>query len=221
MGIESHSGKGSSPAPARPIVAFDFDGTLTVRDSFIAFLRDTIPPARLGTGLIRLAPDLLRYAADQDRERLKTAAVSVWLAGTPAREVEAAAEAFAEKAWAGLMRPDALARFEAWGREGAERVIVTASPEITVAPFARRLGAERLLGTRLGLDPSERLTGAFYGRNCRGQEKVERLREAYGPDVRLRAAYGDTAGDAEMLAIAEEAGFRVFTQKPLPRSGEG
>ena len=32
--------------------------------------------------------------------------------------------------------------------------------------------------------------------------------------MRLAAAYGDTGGDREMLAIADEKGFRVFTAKP-------
>jgi len=43
---------------------------------------------------------------------------------------------------------------------------------------------------------------------------VRRLRAAYGPSVRLAAAYGDTSGDAEMLALADEAGFRVFRERP-------
>ena len=54
------------------------------------------------------------------------------------------------------------------------------------------------------------LAGAFEGANCRGAEKVRRLREAYGEDVALEAAYGDTDGDREMLALAQEKGFKVF-----------
>ena len=109
------------------------------------------------------------------------------------------------------MRPDALEVWKAWGAKGAHRVIVTASPETTVAPFARRLGAEALLGTPLVFDANDRVTGAFAGPNCRGEEKVRRLRALYGDDVRLAAAYGDTSGDTEMLAIADQPGFRVFT----------
>ena len=71
-----------------------------------------------------------------------------------------------------------------------------------------------LLGTQIAFDERDRVTGAFAGENCRGAEKVNRLRAAFGPDVRLRAAYGDTSGDTEMLAIAEEPGFRAFTQRP-------
>jgi len=100
-------------------------------------------------------------------------------------------------------RPDAL---EAWRRhqsEGAATVIVTASPEILVRPFAEMLGADLLLGTRIAFDAQDRVVGALTGANCRGEEKVRRLREAFGPDVRLLAAYGDSAGDHEMLAIAD------------------
>jgi phosphatidylglycerophosphatase C len=89
-------------------------------------------------------------------------------------------------------------------------VIVTASPETVVAPIARGLGADALLGTRLAFDAGDRITGDFEGENCRGPEKVRRLRAAFGDDVRLEAAYGDTDGDKEMLALAEEQGMRVF-----------
>jgi len=37
-----------------------------------------------------------------------------------------------------------------------------------------------------------------------------RLKEAFGDDVRLEAAYGDSAGDREMLGLAAEPGYRVF-----------
>ena len=91
---------------------------------------------------------------------------------------------------------------------------MTASPTTTVAPFARKLGAEALLGTEFVFDADDRITGDFAGPNCRDQEKVRRLKAAYGDTMTLAAAYGDTSGDAEMLAMAQEAGFRVFREKP-------
>jgi phosphatidylglycerophosphatase C len=39
---------------------------------------------------------------------------------------------------------------------------------------------------------------------------VRRLKAAFGEDVRLEAAYGDTDGDREMLGLAEEQGMKVF-----------
>lgn len=194
----------------RPIVAWDFDGTLTVADSFTAFLRWRTGAARYALGMARLAPAAARYLKDRDRGRIKAAAAREFLRGTAAPELYRDAERFRDEVWRRFMRPDALACWEDWGRRGAWRVIVTASPALTVGPFAARLGAEALLGTRLALDRHGRVTGAFAGENCRGEEKAVRLRAAYGPDVRLAAAYGDTSGDTEMLAMAAEKGFRVF-----------
>jgi phosphatidylglycerophosphatase C len=202
------------PGQPRTLVAFDFDGTLTVRDSFTAFLRWRAGAGGWALGLVKMAPALADYARDRDRGRIKAASVREFLGGVTRAELEAEAGRFAERAWTGLMRPDALACWNDWGARGAHRVIVTASPETTVAPFARRLGAEALLGTRLVFDGDDRVTGAFASPNCRGEEKVRRLRGLYGEDVRLAAAYGDTSGDTEMLQIADEAGFRVFTGRP-------
>ena len=205
---------GQSPRKDQAIVAFDFDGTLTVRDSFTAFLRWRAGPGGWALGLVKMAPALAGYARDRDRGRIKAASVREFLGGVPRAQLEAEAEAFAQEAWAGFMRPDALTVWKAWGDKGAHRVIVTASPETTVAPFARRLGAEALLGTPLVFDSEDRVTGAFASPNCRGEEKVRSLRAVYGEDVRLAAAYGDTSGDTEMIAVAKEKGFRVFDARP-------
>ena len=199
---------------SRPIVAFDFDGTLTIRDSYTSFLKWRNGPLAYGLGLSALTPDLLAYALHRDRGRLKAAATKRFLAGEMADAVAAQAAAFCETYWATLMRPDALEVWNRWGEKGAWRVIVTASPSLTVRPFAERLGADDLLGTNLERRPDGRLTGDFASPNCRAAEKVVRLREAYGPTVRLAAAYGDTSGDTEMLGLADHKGWREFTGRP-------
>lgn len=202
------------PREGQPIVAFDFDGTLTIRDSFTDFLRWRSGLSGWTLGLVRLGPALAAYVRDRDRGRIKAASVRQFLMGVRRDSLRAEAEQFAENRWAGFMRPDALTAWDEWGRRGAWRVIVTASPETTVEPFARRLGADALLGTQLTFDADDCVTGAFACPNCRGEEKVIRLRAAYGDDVRLAAAYGDTSGDTEMLAIADQPGFRIFNQRP-------
>lgn len=203
-----------STANGRVIVAFDFDGTLTIRDSFTDFLRWRAGPGAWALGLVKLAPALAAYAKDRDRGRIKAASVREFLLGVNRQTLEAEAAAFADDIWPRFMRPDALEVWNAWGERGAHRVIVTASPTTTVAPFARKLGAEALLGTEFVFDADDRITGDFAGPNCRGQEKVRRLKAAYGEDMTLTAGYGDTSGDTEMLAMAQQPGFRVFRQKP-------
>lgn len=215
----SYSGATSSASPLpifgrrqgyRPLVAFDFDGTLTRRDSFLAFLRWNAGPASYAVNLASLAPAMAKWVLDRDRSRLKAAFVDKFLNGVEQATLAARARAFATEESQSLLRPDALRCWKQWQAQGARLVIVTASPEILVAPFAHGLGADHLIATRLAIDAGDRLTGGMIGNNCRGPEKVRRLRALFGDNLRLEAAYGDSAGDTEMLAIAEESGMKVF-----------
>ena len=208
MGVNSDLRQG---ADLRPLVAFDFDGTLSFRDSFMAFLAWRAGPLGYALGLLRLAPDALAYLIRRDRGRLKARAVAVFLRGLTRSELERACDEFADSPLGRrLIRPDAEQCWHEWQARDTRMLVVTASPEEVVAPFARRLGADVLIGTRLAFDASRRVQGGFIGPNCRGAEKVARLRERYGPLVRLAAAYGDSSGDKEMLEIAEVRGYRVF-----------
>ncbi len=197
----------------RAIAAFDFDGTLTVRDSFHAFLRWRSGPWGCALNLLRLVPALAGYVGRRDRERLKSAAVRVFLKGVSRGELERQAERFAAGAAAGLLRPDALRAWAMHGERGDLRVIVTASPEEIVRPFAQRLRADALIASRLEWT-GDRVGFGLDGRNCRGPEKVARLRQRFGQDVRPVDAYGDTSGDEEMLALARRGHMRVFTARP-------
>jgi phosphatidylglycerophosphatase C len=204
----------ADPLEAPALVAFDFDGTLTIRDSFTAFLAWRAGPTRYALGCLKLTPAALGYLFHRNRGRMKAAAVREFLKGAKQSDLEAQAKAFAEFAAPKLFRPDALATWRRWRLKGAKTVIVTASPDLIVAPFARGLGADALIGSGLAFDAQNRCIGTMAGPNCRGAEKVRRLRAQYGDDVRLAAAYGDTSGDKEMLQIADEKGYRVFSGKP-------
>jgi phosphatidylglycerophosphatase C len=132
-----------------PIVAFDFDGTLTTRDSFTAFLRWRTPPTRWILGGLRLVPAALSYIGHRDRGRIKAAAVREFLRGVTRERLESDARRFAELHSRSLLRPDAVMAWKRWREERVRLVIVTASPDIVVAPFARGLGADDVIGTRL------------------------------------------------------------------------
>jgi len=194
----------------RPLVAFDFDGTLTSRDSFIEFLTWRHGRAAFVAGLARLGFSGLNYLLHRDRGRLKARFIKEFLGGVTRTELETEAQAFAGQRGRALLRPDAFRAWQRWQAEGARLIICTASPDIIVGPIARGLGADVLIGTRLVFDAAGKVTGALDGANCRGPEKVRRLREMFGDDVHLEAAYGDSDGDTQMLALAEEQGMKVF-----------
>ena len=89
-------------------------------------------------------------------------------------------------------------------------VLVSASFEVYLRPLARALGVEHVLGARLEDDGEGVLSGRLDGPNCRGPEKVRRLDSWWAslhddrPPSRF-TAYGDSAGDRELLARADVA----------------
>lgn len=200
-----------------PLVAFDFDGTLTTTDSFMAFLKWRVGAFAYYMDLIRLVPAAVRYVFNRDKGKIKSAAIRVFLRGVPRKMLEEEAAEFASVAAPMLLRPDALKVWRRHRNDGARMVIVTASPETVVAPFARGLGADLLIASQLAFDERDRVGPGLYGRNCRGKEKVYQLKSVFGDDVRLAAAYGDTDGDTEMLDLAEQKFMRLFVAEPGKR----
>lgn len=193
-------------ATAATVAAFDFDGTLTRRDTVVPFLRRLAGDRRLAVGLVvrghRIAPAVAR----RHRDALRAIVTDQVFRGRAIREIEAHAGEFGEQIAAGGLRPDTVARL-AWHREAGHRVvIVSASYEQYVEVVGARLGVDAVLATRLEVE-ADRCTGRLSGPNCRGPEKVTRLRAwladqglAMG-DVALWA-YGDSPGDRELLAAA-------------------
>lgn len=179
------------------VAAFDFDGTLTRRDSFVPFLVRSSGPIATGRGLVAAA------TARGGRSGRKLALVSRTIAGRPIDELAAAGELYARRL-VNRLRPDTRSLLEDHQSTGHKTVIITASPEFYVGPVGAALGTDAVLGTRFELDDQGRLTGRYDGRNCRGDEKVRRL-DAWidGREVQLLYAYGDSAGDDALLARAD------------------
>jgi phosphatidylglycerophosphatase C len=199
----------NAQSDARTIAAFDFDGTIVRRDSLLPFLRRVCGAGPVARAVAAEAPAIARVAAGGgDRDLVKAGLFARLLAGRSVEALEPVITAYAELVATRRVRPDMRARI-GWHRgAGHALVIVSASPEIYLTPIGRLLGFDAVLGTRLEVDAAGVLTGSMDGPNVRGPEKVARLR-AHAGDGPLRIwAYGDSAGDRELLALAD-IGTRV------------
>jgi HAD superfamily hydrolase (TIGR01490 family) len=161
------------PVPGAAAV-FDFDGTVLRTDTTVALLAFVVrrfPRALadlLGLG-IRVPPVALGLLS---RDRLKELAVAT-LRHVPPADREGFFREFHDRVVAPRFLARALQRI-AWHREqGHELVLASASIELYLRHAAAALGFPHLVCTRATLDPRPRLVGA----NCRGGEKVRRLRE--------------------------------------------
>jgi len=191
-------------SPRRTVAAFDFDGTLTRRDTLLPFLVQLCGPSRVAWALASEAPVLASVALGRgDRDAGKARLLARVLAGRPMAAVQAVVDSYAADVTARRLRPDTVTRLRWHVRNGHDVVVVSASPELYVAPIVRRLGVTTVLATGLEVDAADRLTGRLLGANVRGPEKERRLREHLGSEPVTLYAYGDSTGDRELLAMAD------------------
>lgn len=189
-----------------PIAVFDLDKTLTVRDCVVPFMRRAGGNVRVVVTALRHGPTIIRLLFRRDRDALKRLFVKGVLAGLTVDEVDTLGLEFAGVISASWMRADVADRLR-WHQEQDHIVlIVSASLAPYVEPLGDFLEVDGVLCTRLASRDGV-LTGELVGENCRGPEKVERIRQwCADSGVTLASvlfAYGDSTGDREMLEIAE------------------
>lgn len=200
----------AGPAKAPVLSVFDFDGTLTRRDSFVPFLRFAFGNRAFAFRMISMLPAAIRYLAKgMTRDELKAVLIASFLEGARVDWVEQRASEFSRAYWHRLMRPAGLRAVAAEVASGAQVTLCSASPRLVLGPFADVLGI-KLIATELEVADGK-LTGKISGNNCRCEAKVLRLEAAYGPLAKFRLrAWGDTRGDHELLAAAQEPHWRHF-----------
>lgn len=192
------------------VAAFDVDGTLTAADCVVPFLRRTVGTPTLVRRMLRSPLGLTRAGLRRDRDALKAASAAATFRGLPIELVQADAEVFARDVHDRRLRGDVVQALHRHVDAGDTVLLVSASFEVYLRPLAALLGAHDVLAVRLEVDDDGILTGGLEGLNCRGPEKVVRLhdwldRHAGGRNAVHLSAYGDSRGDRELLADADEA----------------
>ncbi|HMN05322.1 MAG TPA: HAD family hydrolase [Flavobacteriales bacterium] len=189
---------------------FDLDGTITRADTMLEYLAYAHGRAKLAWWLALVFPAwVLAKLGLAHHDTPKRMLVRLAFAGQQVAEQEKTAHLFTLDKMPGLLREAALERIWEHKRHGATVVIVTASCSLWVEPWCRQHGLE-LLATELETGDG-RYTGRLRTPNCRGKEKVARIRAHLGDLSGLDIhAYGDTPGDKPMLALAREPHYKPF-----------
>lgn len=213
----------------KTIHAFDFDGTITNRDTLIEFIRYTSGNRFFITGFLRHLPMLVMiklglYPSGKAKQRI----FNYFFGKFPSFIFDDLCFEFARDN-RHLLRPCAIAAInDALAKEDTQVVIISASidawvsyffadtehtkPEGSVYPGTTNIPVH-VIGTKLEIENEGgyRLSGRFSTPNCKGKEKVRRLLELF-PDRESYhlIAYGDSRGDRELMDFADEAHYKPF-----------
>jgi HAD superfamily hydrolase (TIGR01490 family) len=195
----------------RTLALFDFDGTITTRDTFAPYLFKAFGKVRVNLAFASLAVQALQVCSGlSTRDRFKERLLARLFTGADRARLESAGRdhAIDVTKW---YRPGALERIR-WHRERGHRLImVSASLDLYLEHIAEGLGFDDLLCTQIECDGA-RATGRMKGLNCRAVEKVTRVEQLLGKplaDFEVYA-YGDSAGDTEMLQQARHRFYKPF-----------
>lgn len=202
-------------APSTTVALFDFDGTITHRDSLLPFLWQLFGPLKLAGYAILMSPLLCGYFLrivpnGVAKERL----LGRMLGGMDMGRLHVQAQRFATDFLPSIVRPESAERIAWHQAQGHRVIIVSASLELYLKPWATAQGISDVLATRLK-EHQGIAAGGFDGVNCFGEVKAQRVREYLGDLSGLEIyAYGDSRGDTQMLAMAEHAYYRGELLEP-------
>ncbi|WP_033147467.1 HAD-IB family hydrolase [Prevotella sp. P6B1] len=191
----------------KKIYAFDFDGTLTTKDTLIEFIRFAKGTIAFGWGFVRYAHLLvLMKMGFYPNWKAKQKVFTHFFKGMKLEDFNALCQAFSASS-KHLLRPAGIKAIQQAQDEGSEVLIVSASIDNWVQPFFSDV---KVLGTQIEVMDGK-LTGRFLTKNCYGQEKVNRILSLYPNRQNYHlTAYGDSRGDKELLDFADEPYFKPF-----------
>ena len=206
------------------IHAFDFDGTLTTRDTLLLFIRHARGWWALFGGMLLFSPLLVLMKLHlADNGRTKERLFRHYFRGMLERDFDALCQSFA-RSHTHVLRTVGLRTVQQALDRGDRVVILSASidrwVEACLRPFLVSSSQFQVLGTEIEVADG-RLTGRFATPNCYGPEKVRRLKEFLkkvsprgdvegATEDAFIIAYGDSRGDKELLAYADESHYKPF-----------
>ncbi len=177
------------------IAAFDFDGTITKKDTFLDFIRKNCGWKRSFFVIAKNVPVLL------PKEKI----FSDLFKGVSIDEFNRICRNYSF-----ITNNEALKKIEWHKGRGHKLVIVSASIENWIAPWALKNGFEKVIATVPEVQNGI-LTGRFKTKNCnKGEKAVRFLKEYPDRESYYMYAYGDSYKDRQLFNIADEAFYRKF-----------
>lgn len=184
------------------IAAFDFDGTITTKDTLFDFLKFYKGSFALGLGMLLVSPYLMAYYLGLiTNHEAKEKLLAYFIKGKSFDDFSKKCKEY-ESEINQICHAQTLERLKWHQEQGHEVLIISASLENWIKPWAESNGVSTVLATQIEVKDGI-VTGRFASRNCFGQEKVNRLKALYPEKDYLLYAYGDSSGDKELLEFAD------------------
>lgn len=192
------------------IAAFDFDGTLTKRDSLIPFLIFSFGKVIVLKKFLSETPSIIQFLIGLiSRQDLKERILTRFFEGMPKSQFIHLAEDYSISTLHSLVKKEGLDRIKWHRSQGHRCILISANLDAYLTPWAKANGFDDVITSIMEYSSDDIVTGHLVGLNCRTEEKVKRLINLVGPLKEYTIyAYGDSRGDKELLDIADYPFYR-------------
>lgn len=194
------------------LVLFDFDGTLTKKDTFIEFIKFCKGQYQFLLGILILSPVMVAFKLRLiPNWRAKEILFGFFFKGISQKEFQKKGKEFASEILPSLIRASTEKCVEHYKSAGFRMVIVTASAEEWIRPWASARGISEIISTTWEVNNGI-ITGKISGQNCYGMQKRKRIESEIDlSKYKTIVVYGDTSGDREMLELGTQKFYKHFT----------
>jgi phosphatidylglycerophosphatase C len=197
-------------AVKKAIAFFDFDGTITTKDTLLEFIRFRKGNLRFLLGFLLNSPFIVGFKLGlMSNQSAKEKVLQYFFSNEDEGIFKEQCRLFAASRLPSLIRPGALGEISKLKEQQIPVVVVSASPECWIQPWADQLQVH-LIACRLEIN-NGKITGRLVGKNCHGKEKVRRILEEHiVKDYEEIYAYGDSSGDRPMMELATQSFYKPF-----------
>ena len=196
----------------KSIAFFDFDGTITTKDTMLELIKFHFGNRALIWGLIRNSPWIAGMKSGiVSHQFAKEKLLKTFFKDMSSQKFQSICTAFSKEYLPLIIREDALKKIKEYVDSETGVVVVSASAADWVKPWCDNLNID-CIASNLEI-VNDKLTGKLIGLNCNYEEKVLRIKSKF--DLKkydLIYCYGDSSGDKEMLKLATNPIYRPFRQ---------
>ena len=193
------------------LALFDFDGTITKKDSLLELIKFIHGWRILFWGLLKLSPYIICYKIGLLQAKIaKEKLLAYFFKGMPVSDFQKKCDQFSTQLIPQMVKKEALLEITRLKREGFDIYIVTASIENWVKPWSSSCHIA-CIATQIEVKNGI-ITGKITGENCNGEEKVKRIKAQINlTDYTTIRTYGNSKGDSQMLQIGTNSFYRKFS----------
>jgi len=185
------------------LVLFDFDGTLTTKDSLGEFIKFAVGKPIYYFKLALFSPIFFLYKTKlMDNSYAKELLFRLYFNKIEEVKFKAIAKKYGETAINDILRDNIYKKFLKHIEDGDKILLVSASMRCWLEPWAKKYNVD-LLCTELAFKDGK-FSGHFATKNCHGKEKLLRIEKHLKlSDYTEIYAYGDSSGDDYMFEVAD------------------